>query len=203
MFDCRHRPLRLPDELAKQLAAAYSEPQRAYHNAAHIADVLGWFDRVVDELGWLEPAEVYVAIVFHDAVYQPGAKDNEARSAKWARKAKLSADERVDATLVDRDRVAELIEATARHGHVATADHDTGLFLDCDMAIVGASAEAFDIYDRAIALEYKHLPPDAYREGRKAFLQGLLARPRIFVSDYFHRRLDAQARVNLTRALAA
>ncbi|HEY5949726.1 MAG TPA: hypothetical protein VIV40_29730 [Kofleriaceae bacterium] len=68
---------------------------------------------------------------------------------------------------------------------------------------MGASAEAFDIYDRAIALEYKHLPPDAYREGRKAFLQGLLARPRIFVSDYFHRRLDAQARVNLTRALAA
>jgi predicted metal-dependent HD superfamily phosphohydrolase len=203
VFDCRHRPLRLPDELRAQLSAAYGEPHRAYHNAAHIGEVLGWFDRVVDELGWLEPAEVYVAIVFHDAIYQPGAKDNEARSAKWARTAKLAADERMDAMMVDRDRVAELIELTAKHGHVTKADHDAALFLDSDMAIVGAAPATFDAYDRAIAVEYKHVPPDAYRQGRRAFLEGLLAKPRIFLSDYFHHRLDAQARANLSRALAA
>lgn len=203
MFDCRHRPLRLPDDLAAQLTAAYGEPHRAYHNAAHIDEVLGWFDRVMDDLGWLEPAEVYTAIVFHDAIYRPGAKDNEARSARWAKTAKLAADPGVDVTIVDRDRVAELIELTARHGHVTTADHDAALFLDSDMAIVGAAPEAFDAYDRAIAIEYRDIPADAYREGRHAFLQGLLARPRIFLSDYFHRRLDAQARDNLRRALAA
>jgi predicted metal-dependent HD superfamily phosphohydrolase len=202
MFDCRHRPLRLPDELTAQLAAAYGEAHRAYHNATHIAEVLGWFDRVVDELGWLEPAEVYVAIVFHDAVYKPGAKDNEAASAKWARRAKLSADPGLDATMVDRDRVAELIELTAKHGHVTKADHDAALFLDSDMAIIGSPPATFDAYDQAIAVEYKHVPPDAYREGRRAFLEGLLKKPRIFLSDYFHHRLDAQARANLTRALA-
>lgn len=203
MFDCRHRPLRLPDDLVAQLTAAYGEPHRAYHNAAHIDEVLGWFDRVVDDLGWLEPAEVYTAIVFHDAIYQPGAKDNEARSAQWSRMAKLSADPGVDATIVDRDRVAELIELTARHGHVTTADHDAAMFLDSDMAILGAAPAAFDAYDRAIATEYRDVPPDQYRDGRRAFLQGLLARPRIFLSEYFHRRLDAQARDNLRRALTA
>jgi predicted metal-dependent HD superfamily phosphohydrolase len=203
MFDCRHQPLRLPDPLVAELAAAYGEPHRTYHSAAHIAEVLGWFDRVVDDLGWLEPAEVYVAIVFHDAVYQPGASDNEARSAAWARRARLSADDQVNATMVDRDRVAELIELTARHGHVTKADHDAALFLDCDMAIVGAAPETFAAYDAAIAREYSRVPPDAYRVGRRAFLAGLAARPRIFLTDYFHRRLDAQARANLAAALTA
>jgi predicted metal-dependent HD superfamily phosphohydrolase len=30
----------------------------------------------------------------------------------------------------------------------------------------------------------------------------VLALPRIFISDYFHARLDARARANLTRAIA-
>ena len=193
MFGCRHAPLSLPGELAASLAAAYGEPQRAYHTAAHIDEVLGWFDRVADDVGWRAPREVYVAIVFHDAIYVPGARDNEARSAAWARSAGLP---------VDGARVAELIELTARHGAIDAAEGDTALFLDCDMAIVGAAPEAFDAYDAAIAIEYGHVPRDAYRAGRRAFLAGLAAKPRIFLSDYFHTRLDGAARANLARAVA-
>ena len=180
MFDCRHQPLRLPDALVTQLAAAYGEPHRAYHNANHIAEVLGWFDRVATDLGWLEPAEVYTAIVFHDAIYQPGAKDNEARSAKWARTAQLAADARTNEIMVDRDRVAELIELTAKHGHIDKADHDAAMFLDADMAILGSPPAQFAAYDEAIAVEYKHVPPEAYRAGRRAFLQAMAQKPRIF-----------------------
>lgn len=193
MFDCRHQPLRLPDSLVAQLAAAYGEPHRAYHNASHIAEVLGWFDRVADDVGWHQPAEVYVAIVFHDAIYQPAAKDNEARSAEWAKQSGLP---------VDRDRVGALIEYTGRHGLIGNLDHDMSLFLDCDMAILGSPAERFDAYDRAIALEYQHVPPEAFREGRRHFLTGLAQKRRIFLSDYFHAKLDAQARANLAEALA-
>ena len=174
--------------------AAYGEPQRAYHTAAHIAEVLAWFDRVADDVGWQRPAEVYVAIVFHDAIYVPGAKDNEARSAAWARRATLP---------VDADHVAHLIELTARHGHLAPGDVDpeAALFLDCDMAILGAAPEAFDAYDAAIAREYAHVPRDAYAAGRRAFLASVAAAPRIFLSDYVHARLDAAARANVARAL--
>lgn len=191
-FTCRHAPFALPDELAAALAMAYAEPQRAYHTAAHIEEVLGWFDRVADDVGWRRPAEVYAACVFHDAVYVPGAKDNETRSAEWARAAGLP---------VDSARVTELIELTARHGHIDIADHDAAHFLDCDMAIVGAPRAAFDAYDTAIAREYSSVPADAYRAGRRAFLAGLLARPRIFLTDYFHARLDATARANLASKL--
>ena len=188
LFDCRHAPFELAPELVTRLATTYAEPQRAYHTAAHIAEVLGWFDVVADEVGWTDPSAVYAAIVFHDAVYVPGAKDNEARSAAWCLAEGFS------------ERSAQLIELTARHGGLAPGevDADAALFLDCDMAILAAAPAAFAAYDRQIAFEYQHVPPEAYRAGRRAFLAGVLAKPRIFLSDYFHAKLDARARANLT-----
>jgi predicted metal-dependent HD superfamily phosphohydrolase len=179
----------------RELEDAYAEPHRVYHTAAHVADVLALYDEVADSVGWRSPAEVYVASVFHDAVYVPGARDNETRSAAWARRAGLP---------VDSDRVAALIELTAKHGTLASreVDRDAALFVDCDMAILGASADTFDSYDAAIAREYSLLPHDVYRTGRRAFLTRLANAPRIFQSNYFHVRLDQAARVNIARALA-
>ncbi|HSD88534.1 MAG TPA: hypothetical protein VLB44_13495 [Kofleriaceae bacterium] len=188
-FTCRHQPLRLRDELIRELEAAYQEPLRAYHNMNHIAELLGWFDTVADDIGWQDPARVYAAILFHDAIYVPGAKDNEQRSAEWARRAGFG------------DEVAALIEMTADHGKHTDATGDAALFLDCDMAIVGAPPAAFDAYNDAIAAEYSHVPRDAFAAGRRAFLTSLASKPRIFATTYFHDRLDAQARANLARAL--
>jgi predicted metal-dependent HD superfamily phosphohydrolase len=192
MFDCRHPAFQLPAEILAALEKAYAEPQRAYHNATHINEVLGWYDSVYEELGWFEEREVYAAILFHDAIYQPGARDNEARSAAWARDVGLPA---------NGARVAYLIEMTARHGSIEVADRDAALFLDCDMAILGSSPEQFAAYDAAIAHEYSVLPPDVYRAGRRAFLERLLATPRIYLTEYFHSRLEKQARANLEAAL--
>jgi predicted metal-dependent HD superfamily phosphohydrolase len=193
VFECRHQPFVLRDTLVQALANAYAEPRRAYHTAAHIADVLGWYDRVADAVRWDGSADVYAAIVFHDAIYVPGAHDNEARSAAWARDAGYS------------QRTAELIELTARHGRLAPddVDHDAALFLDCDMAILGSEPAAFAAYDAAIAFEYQHVPGEAYRAGRRRFLAGLLANPRIFLSGFMHAELDARARSNLAAALIA
>ena len=83
-WTCRHAPLALPAAIAAELAARYGEAHRAYHDGAHVAEVLGWFDIVADApgAGWRAPREVFAAILFHDAVYAPGARDNEARSAE-------------------------------------------------------------------------------------------------------------------------
>ncbi len=64
------------------LEARYSEEGRAYHNLAHIAHCL-------DELrcypgGGVDIGAVEFALWFHDAVYDPRAKDNEGRSAGLA-----------------------------------------------------------------------------------------------------------------------
>ena len=190
------------------LEAAYATPQRAYHNFGHVQEVLRHYADVAAGPGWAQPVEIYLAVLYHDAIYEAGRKDNEARSAElgMAQVAQWMPQAGVDVL-----RVAELINLTARHGQLSPSDFsDDGFsldamhFLDCDMAILGAGAEKFDAYDRGIAEEYRgHVPGFLFRINRKRFLKGLLARERIFLSDWFHQRYDAAARDNLKRAIHA
>lgn len=179
-----------------ELAAAYGEPGRHYHDVSHVVDVA---ERFAEAAPWARPHEVFVAVLYHDAVYRPGRSDNEAASARMARAGWRG-------SAVDLDRVSELIELTAAHGKLAPDDVDpeAARFLDCDMAILGAGAEAFAAYDRGVAREYApFVPAAAFAAGRAAFLERLLAAPRIFLSDDAHRRLDGSARENLGCALGA
>jgi predicted metal-dependent HD superfamily phosphohydrolase len=181
------------------LEQAYATPPRAYHGIGHVRALLQHFDAVAAGPGWTRPAEVMLAILFHDAVYQPGRSDNEARSAELAR---AQVPRWWPQAGYDLERVAELILLTARHGQLQPQDVDAeaALFLDCDMAILAAPPAVFDAYDAGIAAEYRgHVPGLLYRINRRRFLRGLLARPRIFLSDFFHARCDADARANLRR----
>jgi predicted metal-dependent HD superfamily phosphohydrolase len=193
-------PFALPPDQRAALEAAYATPPRAYHDLHHVGEVVRHYADVAAGPGWMQPIEVAFAILYHDAIYVAGAKDNEARSAALARE-HLARWERP----ADADRVAELILLTAQHGGLSredVPDNDTRLFLDCDMAILGAPPAAFDAYDRAIAAEYRgRVPAWVYRLNRRRFLKGLLARERLFLSDWFHERLDRQARINLRRAV--
>lgn len=197
----------LPAAQLDALHAAYATPPRAYHGFDHVEAVLGRFEEVDAGPGWHRPREAWLAVLYHDAVYVPGRRDNESRSAALA----------VDAIAhwlpdagIDAARVARLIELTARHGQVAPVELGVGPdavdarhFLDCDMAILGAAAADFDAYDRGIAEEYRgRVPAWMFRRGRRKFLEALLASERIYLSDWFHVRLDAPARANLRRVLA-
>jgi predicted metal-dependent HD superfamily phosphohydrolase len=200
-------PLTLPTMMLSELEAAYATPPRAYHNFAHVQEVLHRFAEVTVGPGWTQPVEVYLAVLYHDAIYQAGRKDNEARSAELAM-AQIA--QFLPETGIDTLRVAELINLTARHGQFSPGDFgddgfslDTRHFLDCDMAILGAQADVFDAYDAGIAEEYRgHVPGFLFRLNRRRFLKGLLARERIYLSDWFHQRFDAAARANLRRAIA-
>src|SRR5687768_3757998 len=191
----------LPAAQLAAIEAAYAQPTRAYHHFGHVRDVLAQADVVAAGPGWRQPDEVRVAILYHDAIYEAGRRDNEARSADLAVEhiARWLPDAGVDAA-----RVAELINLTARHGTFVPGDvdRDAALFLDCDMAILGAAPAVFDAYDRGIAAEYRgHVPAWLFKLNRRRFLKALLARERIFVSDFFHERYDAQARINLRRVV--
>lgn len=199
--------LSLPVAMIDALRSAYATPPRAYHHFGHVEAVLGHYGEVASGPGWAQPRETALAVLYHDAVYHAGAGDNEARSAELARQ---HIAHWLPHGAVDAGRVAELIVLTARHGRFAPADFgagpiadDTRHFLDCDMAILGAPPETFDRYDRAIAEEYRGVAPAwLYRRKRRAFLRSLLERERIYLSDFFHARLDGAARANLTRAIA-
>jgi predicted metal-dependent HD superfamily phosphohydrolase len=199
-------PLSLPAAQHASLCAAYGSPPRAYHHFGHVQDVLVHYRAVESGPGWHHPNEVWLAVLYHDAVYVPGRSDNEAASARLA----IEHIERWwPQSGIDAQRVADLILLTARHGALGIEDagmgeagEDARLFLDCDMAILGASQEVFAAYDRAIADEYSAVPRWLYRIKRRQFFKRLLASDTIFLSDFFRDRIETQARRNLQTALS-
>lgn len=182
--------------LMNQLVAAYSEPHRRYHTLQHLRECLAHFE-VAGSLAQ-RPAEVELALWFHDAVYDATRADNEARSAAWARAAVLAAG--CDAPVADR--VAALVLATK--DHVPPDDlPDAALLLDIDLSILGTSYARFDEYGRQIRAEYAHVQDAAFAAGRRRVLESFAQRPRIYFTEAFHDALEKRARENLQRALQA
>lgn len=180
------------------LRARYATPGRHHHTFAHVEEVLGHWQTVRAAGAWRAPETPWVAILLHDAVYDVGAPDNEARSAAlvepWCA---AWLPERVDIT-----RATAFIAATAHHGEPVD-DPDLALFLDCDMAVLGASPERFARYERDIRAEWVPVVGvEAYEHGRRRFLEGLLARP-IFQSAFWRDRLEDAARRNVLAQLDA
>src|SRR3954469_12226246 len=79
----------VPRGLFNQLVAAYSERQRHYHTLQHLRECLAHFEAA--SMLARRPAEVELALWFHDAVCEPQRHDNEERSADWARASVLAA----------------------------------------------------------------------------------------------------------------
>ena len=181
--------------LMNQLVAAYSEPQRHYHTLQHLRECLAHFD-AASALARC-PAEVELALWFHDAVYEPQRKDNEERSADWARASLLAGGCAADVA----ERVATLVLATKAHV-AAPGDADAALLLDVDLAILGAAPARFAEYERQIRAEYAQVPEAEFRARRRGVLQGFLERERIYLTPAFHDALDARAHANLRGSVA-
>ena len=173
--------------------AQWREPQRRYHTLEHLIECLDAFDEVASLA--TRPAEVELAIWYHDAVHEPGTDSNELKSAYLAERAMSLAG-------CDREaigRVRNLILATRHHAHPESTDE--ALLLDIDLAILGSAPARFDRYDDDIREEYHAIPWSAYVAARRRVLRGFLERPRLYFTGHFRDRLDAPARANLSRVL--
>ena len=180
-------------ETYETLIRHYSEPHRAYHNLQHLKECLQV--RRVINTACQAPAEVDLALWFHDAIYDPLRSDNELRSAQWlddvARESGLG-----DET---RRRLYDLIMVTRHDGTPASADE--AVLVDTDLAILGASFERFEEYDQQIRREYQFVPLPVYRQKRRQVLEGFLARGRIYTTASYFDAFEQQARANLARAI--
>jgi predicted metal-dependent HD superfamily phosphohydrolase len=182
--------LRDADRAGSALIARWSEPHRRFHTRAHLAAVL-------DELATLDAEpRLRLAAWLHDAVYEPGAADNEARSATLGRTLLAHS----GLTQTDLDFVCEAVLATASH---RSGDEAFAPLLDADLAVLGADADSYRDYVRAIRAEFAHVPDAEFRRGRAAFLRRLLARPAIYATDAGRAQHEARARANLAAELEA
>jgi predicted metal-dependent HD superfamily phosphohydrolase len=191
-------PLVLNDDLLNRIRDFHSGPDRGYHGWSHPLALLDLFAQVEVRLD--DPLAVRCAILMHDAIYEPRAKDNEARSAVLA--ADLLKDSVPPGSLA---RTIRLIEATAKHAipEDLPADEraDMAKFLDMDLAILAAPEAEFDAYEDGVRHEYRDIPEAAFRAGRAAILENFLAREALYMSDWGREAFEARARVNLARSI--
>ncbi len=185
-------------DLIPSLQQRYDAEGRAYHNWSHIQALLDLYENVVESL--YDPAAVELALYYHDVIYVPGSKTNESDSADVMAKevsGRADTDEIAAAALI--------INATVPHavppGTEVRLAHDCALFLDMDLAILGADAQAFDAYDRNIRQEFAMVPDEIFYPGRRKVMQGFLDRDRIFLTERFDASHDAKARSNLRRLI--
>ncbi len=182
-----------PKQLFHELIARYSEEHRHYHTSQHLDDCLSKFQKVKNLAN--KPAEIEIALWFHDAVYNPLRHDNEQLSADWAQSCllKLNINEQVIT------RIYELIMFT-RH-NTQPLGIDAEILVDVDLSILAASPHRFAEYDQQIRCEYAHVSDVEFNKKRSDVLQAFLDRRTIFNTPHFIERYESAARLNLTQAL--
>ncbi|PPQ80326.1 hypothetical protein CVT25_003610 [Psilocybe cyanescens] len=189
------------EEWANKFIERYTEPQRHYHNLTHIYSMLECLDAnrtLVKNLSALT-----LAILFHDWVYDPKAKDNEKESIKcfqqFAHEIELS-----DSL---SSRVADYIERTITHTmptpEDSMVDTDLKLFLDFDLEVLSRDDEQYAQYSKQIQAEYTHMEPNDYYAGRAQILRRFLDRDRIYFSELFYRGWEQKARANIKQEIDA
>lgn len=179
--------------LLDQVLIRYREPQRHYHNLQHLAECLLWLERAAQCA--VVPAEVGLALWFHDAIYDLQRHDNEEQSATWAQQALLAE----GVALRVAEQISQLILATC---HVSIPHTPAERWVvDIDLAILGASSERFAEYEKQIRREYAQIADEVFYPARKSVLRAFQNRPRLYLTDYFHSQLESQARENLSFAL--
>ena len=184
-------------QVIEEARRAYSSPGRHYHTWSHVSDCL---DKLRD-FACDNPRAVFLALLFHDAIYVAGNTDNERLSADFAREV-LRAHARVPADEVGE--IERFILATCTHVVAAgESSNDLRTVIDIDMSILGASEENYRRYAAAVRREWcpSVVDEDGFRRGRAAFLRGILASPKIFSTPEGARRWESAARENIDREL--
>jgi predicted metal-dependent HD superfamily phosphohydrolase len=197
----------VPAGARDDLIARMAGPGRYYHDLGHLAQLWGHHLRfgaglAVGRAPWHRL--IACAIAFHDAVYDPARRDNEARSAAlWHDVASAVAP-------WEADWVAGTILATADHAAAAPAP---GMppeawtarlwMLDLDLTPLAAPPAQFDANTVKLRREYSHLDDAAWTAGRLGFLRHCAAHPVLFRSAPLNAAFEAAARANLARALLA
>ncbi len=188
----RHYHFSEPQKIFNKLIAAYSEKQRAYHTLQHLYECLVLLDSIRSDLK--DAYSVELALWFHDAIYDPQAKDNELKSAE------------LFGRYMAHDLSVEIVKKIKRwiittQKHEATDELDLQFLLDIDLAILATSPARFAEYEQQIQQEYAWVDPDVYSIKRKEVLAHFYQTESLYQTEYFQQNFEQRAKQNLNRIL--
>lgn len=185
----------LTNRFYQEIEKKYTTSRRHYHNLQHIEALLQLCEVYSAQLHDRDVMEF--SVFYHDVIYNVLRKDNEPRSAQVAVK-------RLRALSVPPEKTEQVklyIEATQTHSITDAVKHitDLQLFLDFDMAILGAEWANYEAYTRQVRREYRIYPDKLYSFGRLQFLQHCLQTEFIFQTEIFRELYEGKARENIKR----
>lgn len=176
-------------DILATILAQYGQEGRHYHGVAHLQALFGLIDAHAPRPAG---AAVHLAIWWHDVIYDPLSKENEAQSALMAREHLTL----LGAPTALIDQTCALIIATQDH-FTAPSFGDEDVFLDADIAILGAPRDSYQRYVDQIRAEYHMVPEPLFTAGRTRFLQGAAGWSGFFKTDVFEAKFGDTARANL------
>lgn len=185
--------------------AHYEEPSRFYHTIEHIIDCLGHVPVVRETEGMTRPRVFYAEILiielalwYHDVIYDPQKRDNEAQSCELLRAHAEQLHLRSEIVL----RACDAIMATRYSVSEPPQDKCAKWVVDLDLHILATPESVFDDFERRVREEYTFVDDDTWIAGRTMVLQRFLDRDWIYQTALYRRRFEGEARRNLKRSLA-
>ena len=181
------------DQQWAEIESAYSATDRYYHNLDHINYMMS---KALEIQYLIQDWDAFVfSIYYHDIVYDTKRKDNEEKSAILGALAAVNTGLGKEAS----ELVRRQIIATKKHEWSENAD--TNYLTDIDLLILGEDWETYQNYTVNIRKEYSRYLDFMYKMGRKKVLKHFLKMDRIYKTDYFYEKYEANARQNLRKEL--
>lgn len=176
-------PRCIAEQIIDRLEKKYSEPHRYWHTWSHVHSVVEQVIRTSKDHC------VIVAAIFHDAVYVPGASDNELNSYLYYRDVLHVEEESPEA-----ETVKSYIMATASRKPPMDSSDDFGVALwRADNEILfSTNFGALLEWEERISREYSCIHYPTYRDGRLDFLnrEGFETNPLLeHLVDYVRTRI--------------
>lgn len=153
----------------------WQQPHRFYHTQQHLSYLLHLISNAT--VAQKEREILDLAALFHDAVYYPGHRDNEEKSAELFRKYIIN-------STPEADSIERIILDT--NGHIPQNEL-SALFCDFDVHIKthGSPSELLD-YERGVFLEFQRWNYLEYKSKRLEFLRNIaISHPKTKNSAWF------------------
>lgn len=182
------------EKMYEDVVKKYSSKNRHYHNLNHIIHMSELWKRYKDSFEF--PNFAFIAIVYHDIIYNVNSFNNENKSAEYfdllfhkKHIINIKANEIV--------YISDLIKYTKHNCFFGNKlFKDIKLFLDLDLAILSSPSNEYLKYSQDIRKEFKRYPNFLYKKGRLYFLQDFLQKENIYLSNKF-KKLEKIARKNM------
>ena len=145
---------------ARRWMNCWLEPHRHYHGFDHFLQLCN------DIPGYVRP-DIFLAIVFHDIIYDPRRNDNEERSCGYFRQEMPEDFQKNNAKLMD-----DVCTAIMETKHVSPPQSELGKILcKADMnTLIQSGISDLIHYELKLSREYQIFPHESYRNGRIDFL---------------------------------